>query len=510
MGEARSAVSALAAGSQRASRAAGKLEDGLAAALPGLAKGLPQIEALNDRLGAQAKELEGLQAPAQATQQGLERGLGALDQIEQSAKLDPSYTRAYNAFAGALGAISGHDPQTGQVIDPSYEGLQASLAHSSEEAQIAADGVAALLEQTRDLAAGLGRLQSGSTRLQHGLHRLDSGAQRVLTGFDRLASGGGELRGGFRRLQAGSVRLASGVRRLANGAGLLRNGLAAGSSRAGALDSGVGRTLSGVLVFRGKTHRLAGQASQTRKLAPALESGYFTLAALDRAPSGQRRTAAFALNIAQGGGGARISVIGYGNPQKAGHPLRAVLERDLGPLSRATHAKAQLGGFATGVQDFDLATADRLPLLALVLSLVTLVVLVGVLRSLLLPVLAVAFNLLTVAAAFGVIALCFEGSSPLFGGPGFIDAISSFGIFSIMFGLSIDYEVFLLLRMREGYERTGSTEGAIKYGVERTAGVITGAAMIMTVVFLAFARPGSRPPGSSAWRSQWRSWSTRP
>jgi RND superfamily putative drug exporter len=111
---------------------------------------------------------------------------------------------------------------------------------------------------------------------------------------------------------------------------------------------------------------------------------------------------------------------------------------------------------------------------------------VPVLRSVLLPLLAVLLNLFTVAAAFGVLVLLFQGGAPL-GGPGYIDAIMVSGVFSVVFGLSIDYEVFLLARMREGYALTGTTQGAIEYGLRRTAGVVTGAALIMTGVFVAFA-----------------------
>jgi putative drug exporter of the RND superfamily len=112
--------------------------------------------------------------------------------------------------------------------------------------------------------------------------------------------------------------------------------------------------------------------------------------------------------------------------------------------------------------------------------------LVPILRSLVLPALAVVLNVAAVAASFGVLVVLFGGDAPL-GGPGWLDAIMVAGIFSIVFGLSIDYEVFLLARMREGYALTGTTEGAIRYGVERTAGVVTGAALIMTGVFVAFA-----------------------
>jgi putative drug exporter of the RND superfamily len=100
--------------------------------------------------------------------------------------------------------------------------------------------------------------------------------------------------------------------------------------------------------------------------------------------------------------------------------------------------------------------------------------------------LAVVLNLFTVAAAFGVLVLLFQGDAIL-GGAGFLDAIMVAGIFSVVFGLSIDYEVFLLARMREGWLRTGSTEGAVEYGLRRTAGVVTGAATIMLGVFIAFA-----------------------
>jgi RND superfamily putative drug exporter len=98
----------------------------------------------------------------------------------------------------------------------------------------------------------------------------------------------------------------------------------------------------------------------------------------------------------------------------------------------------------------------------------------------------VVLNLLTVAAAFGILVVLFQGDAPL-GGAGFLDAIMVAGIFSVVFALSIDYEVFLLARMREGWLHTGTTEGAVEYGLRKTAGVVTGAAAIMLGVFAVFA-----------------------
>ena len=108
-------------------------------------------------------------------------------------------------------------------------------------------------------------------------------------------------------------------------------------------------------------------------------------------------------------------------------------------------------------------------------------------RSIWLPLVAVLLNLVTVGAAFGLLSLLVEMDARPLGDAGFIDAISAIAMFTVIFGLSIDYEVFLLSRMREGWERTGDIARSIDYGVQRTAGVITGAALIMTGVFLAFA-----------------------
>jgi RND superfamily putative drug exporter len=111
-----------------------------------------------------------------------------------------------------------------------------------------------------------------------------------------------------------------------------------------------------------------------------------------------------------------------------------------------------------------------------------------VLRALLLAAIAVLLNLLTVAVAFGVLTVLFHvpDSWPL-GGHNYVDAVGATMIFGLVFGLSIDYAVFLLSRMREHYDTHGDNAAAVNFGLERTAGVITGAAAIMMAVFIAFA-----------------------
>lgn len=205
-------------------------------------------------------------------------------------------------------------------------------------------------------------------------------------------------------------------------------------------------------------------------------------------PPPVREVADFAINLDRGSNAIRISLIertrtGAGHP---GDPLRARLERDATELARETHMRVSVGGPAANLQDFTAASIDRLPLLIVVLAIVTFVILVLVLRSLLVPAIAVALNVLTVTAALGVLVLCFQGSAPL-GGAGSLDAVVTPAIISVSFGLAIDYEVFLLARIRERYLLTGDVDGAIEYALGRTASIITGAALIMTAVFVAFS-----------------------
>ena len=133
-------------------------------------------------------------------------------------------------------------------------------------------------------------------------------------------------------------------------------------------------------------------------------------------------------------------------------------------------------------------TRDRIPYVVAAITLVTFLVLVLVLRALPLAAIAVGLNLATVGVAFGVLTLLFNVPAgwPL-GGHTYVDAVGATMIFGVVFGLSIDYAVFLLVRMREHYDRDGDNAAAIEFGLEKTARVITGAAAIMMAVFIAFA-----------------------
>jgi RND superfamily putative drug exporter len=145
--------------------------------------------------------------------------------------------------------------------------------------------------------------------------------------------------------------------------------------------------------------------------------------------------------------------------------------------------------------DYQHAVFGNFPLMFAVIALLTIVLLARAFRSVVLAVKAVLLNLISMAAAFGVITWFWQqghGSSAIFGIPatGAITFWIPLMIFAFLFGLSMDYEVFILARVREEYDRTGSTDLAIVEGLGRTGRLVTSAALIL---FLAFASLAAAP-----------------
>ncbi|HEY2834737.1 MAG TPA: MMPL family transporter, partial [Sporichthyaceae bacterium] len=132
-----------------------------------------------------------------------------------------------------------------------------------------------------------------------------------------------------------------------------------------------------------------------------------------------------------------------------------------------------------------------------IIALVTFLLLVRTFRSILLPIKAVLLNIVSVCATFGATVWFWQdghGSKQLFNIPatGAVSFWVPMIIFAFLFGLSMDYEVFILARMREEYDRTGSTSQAVIQGLGRTGRLVTGAAMILFLSFVALAAsPGT-------------------
>jgi RND superfamily putative drug exporter len=154
-------------------------------------------------------------------------------------------------------------------------------------------------------------------------------------------------------------------------------------------------------------------------------------------------------------------------------------------------ARAHVGGAAVSLSDVGRRTSQRLPVFIAAVLMLSFVLLMLVFRSVLVPLKAVLLNLLSIGAAYGIMVAVFQWGwgGALIGLEATVPIVSFIPmfLFAILFGLSMDYEVFLLSRVREEYLRTGDNGTAIVRGVSGTARVITSAALIMVAVFLSFA-----------------------
>jgi putative drug exporter of the RND superfamily len=161
----------------------------------------------------------------------------------------------------------------------------------------------------------------------------------------------------------------------------------------------------------------------------------------------------------------------------------------------AAHAagpEVRLGGLAAQNEDFINAVYGNFPLMIVLIAIITFVLLARAFRSLLLPLKAVVLNVISVAAAWGVLDLVWQrghGSSLIWGIPatGSVTAWIPLMVFAFLFGLSMDYEVFILARMREEYDATGSTDSAVVRGIGRTGRLVTSAALILFLAFVSLA-----------------------
>jgi RND superfamily putative drug exporter len=153
-----------------------------------------------------------------------------------------------------------------------------------------------------------------------------------------------------------------------------------------------------------------------------------------------------------------------------------------------------VGGDAAELVDAKAAIASRLPLALAVMALTTAVLLFAAFGSLLMPVKAIILNLLSLTATFGAMVWIFQDGhlSGLLGftATGQLDVTMPMLMFCVAFGLSMDYEVFLLSRIKEEYDRTGDNAHAVATGLARTGGLITAAALLLAISFAAFGTSG--------------------
>ena len=164
--------------------------------------------------------------------------------------------------------------------------------------------------------------------------------------------------------------------------------------------------------------------------------------------------------------------------------------RDVEPAS----GEALVGGITAETVDLEASVADHLPWMGLVVVLVMVVLLFLAFGSLVLPVKAVVMNTLSITASFGVVTWIFSDGNLEglldFESQGFLDLTNPILMLAILFGLSMDYEVFLLSRVREQWDATGDNDLAVATGVQKTGRIITSAALLLGVVIGAFSFSG--------------------
>ena len=244
------------------------------------------------------------------------------------------------------------------------------------------------------------------------------------------------------------------------------------------LTEGFGPGFSGPLIVAGEVHGTADtDAMETLRTAIAATPGVAQVSPVVVSPNGN---------------GALLQVVASGSPQDASttdlvHHLRDdVIPQATSGSELSVHVGGQT---AIGVDLAD-TMGDRLPYMFVAILVLSFVLLMLVFRSLLVPLKAVIMNLLSIGASYGVIVAVFQNgwmkSLVGIGKEGPIEAWVPMMLFAIVFGLSMDYEVFLLSRIKEEYDRDGNNAAAVAHGLAKTARLITAAAAIMICVFGSF------------------------
>ena len=181
----------------------------------------------------------------------------------------------------------------------------------------------------------------------------------------------------------------------------------------------------------------------------------------------------------------------YGPNEAVARELVGDLRADVGSLAPPPGMDVLVGGGAADVEDVVSGIGAEFPRSAIFILVSTYVVLLLLLRSVILPLKALAMNTLSIVASFGALVWIFQdgnlsallGTRPL----GFVETTQPVILFCVLFGLSMDYEVFLLTRMREAWQATGDNASAVAHGLERSGRIVTSAAMIVVVVAGSFA-----------------------
>jgi len=366
----------------------------------------------------------------------------SLDAMGAAAKTDPQYQAAYRSVGTALAILDGVNPQTGQ--------------------------------SSGALAANLSKAASGLTESAAALQKVQDGLSQAVSALSALGKGPGTQ---------------------AQGATDPGQALAQATSALDQATAALDRVIAGLDTIGGGLHEAATKSSSIDLGSLTAQSDLPMKLVVDQAPAEMKDTLQQLVNVDSGSNTTIFKVIARHGPDEV--PTRQLVNRIRAVAAQAANTdgfEIHVGGMAAYLVDFNAELTRALPeVMGLVLA-ITFVVLLILLRSVVLPLKAVLMNTLSVATSYGLLTLVFQeghgaaliGLAPV----GYLESPIILMLFAALFGLSMDYEVFLLSRVRERYDYLGHNEEAVAQGLEETAGIITGAAAIMVMVFGAFVFTG--------------------
>ena len=241
----------------------------------------------------------------------------------------------------------------------------------------------------------------------------------------------------------------------------------------GAREFGGGTASSNIVVEGASGPQLASYVGRLGKV-----SGVQSATPIDQATKGAVTTSLV-----------KVTWLGHSQSEQSQQLIRSLRAVDPG-----AGAKALVGGFSASAVDLIDSIGARLPWMGLSVLIIMLVLLFIAFGSVVLPIKAVVMNALSLTASFGVVTLIFQDgylSGPLgFTSTGYLDVTQPILMLAIIFGLSMDYEVFLLSRIREEWDRTHDNTTSVANGLQRSGRIITSAALLLAVVIGGFATSG--------------------
>lgn len=428
----------LSGGSEDMAQGAAQAREGLGKIRTGLQQAEAQVE-------AGAGQYQQLADGLNMAQDQLDQAISGLDDMIITTKLldQSNYRDVYTAVMTARMVLAGG----------SEEGP--SMAESVEQG-------AASLQQ---LAAGIGQIDASLGQVEEALDAIASGAQASSSGQQQVAEALGQA---------------------ASGLGVLSSKVAGAGDALSGAGIDIGDLDLSDFDFDLSNFALAADIDPSEVLSKSDLSLRMVQAA-----GGEMFSTL--VNLDHGANIARLMVIPKTGPDEQEttdtiHRLRDTLHANFAELD------PKVGGYVAMLADSNDHMAWALPrVIALALA-ITFVVLMILLRSVLLPLIAVILNTCSVCASYGVLVKIFQDGflsgalrfTPLY----YLESPVVVMLFAVLFGLSMDYQVFLLSRVKEAWDATQNNEESVAFGVAKTAGIITGAATIMVLIFVTFGLTG--------------------